>query len=281
MKDFLSILDYTEKDLIRFGFNVFFTIMIFLFARFVLSVISKYTALAIEKAEKMEDKDKGKRIVTTMTMTRSIFRYAIYFFAISVVLNQFGYGTIINNMLVTAGIGTLAISFGAQSVVQDVVTGLFLMFEKQYSVGDFVKIGEYEGTVMAVSMRVTYINSRGKKIIIPNGKVSTVVNYSSQYTIFDVVIPTAYEANTKEVMAIMSDELDQYYENNKGLFFDKPEVIGVTAFSGSSVDVTIRGKCVALKHWETERAIRLSMKERFDKEGITIPYSQVVVHNSK
>lgn len=278
MGELLELLQISEKDLIRFGFNVVISTLILLFANFVLTVVSKYTALAINKANDMEDKEKGKRIVTTMTMIRSVFRYGVYFFAISVILEQFGYGSIINNMLVTAGIGTLAISFGAQSVVQDVVTGLFLMFEKQYSVGDFVKIGEYEGTVTAVSMRVTYINSKGKKIIIPNGKVSTVVNYSSQYTIFDVVVPTPYEADTRGVMAIIADEIANYYNANKEVFFEAPEVIGITAFSGSSVDVTIKGKCVALKHWETERAIRLAIKERFDKEGISIPYSQVVVH---
>lgn len=281
MENIFDLLEITQKDLVRFGINVFITVIIFVFARFVLQVISKYTALAIAKANKMEDQEKGKRIVTTMTLTRSLCRYSIYFFAVSVVLNQFGYGTIISNMIVTAGIGTLAISFGAQSVVQDVVTGLFLMFEKQYSVGDFVKIGEYEGTVTAVSMRVTYINSKGRKVIIPNGKVSTLVNYSNEFTVFDLVVPTAYEANTKEIIAVIQDEIEQYYNQHKEVFFEMPTVLGVTAFSGSSVDITVRGKCVALKHWETERALRLAIKERFDKDGITIPYTQIVVHEQK
>jgi len=281
MEKILELLEITQKDLINLGFNFVITILIFLFANFLLNVISRYTKLAIEKAKLMEDQQKGKRIVTTMTLARSVCRYAIYFFAVAVVLNQFGYGSIISNMLVTAGIGTLAISFGAQSVVQDVVTGLFLMFEKQYSVGDFVKIDDYEGIVTAVSMRVTYINSKGKTVIIPNGKVSTVVNYSSEYTIFDVVVPTPYEANTREVMDVIADEINKYYLQHKEVFFEQPSVMGVTAFGNSSVDITVRGKCVALKHWETERAIRLVIKERFDGEGISIPYTQIVVHNEK
>ena len=172
-------------------------ILTFVAANLILKAISSYTRRAIDKANQMEDKAHGKQIVTVMSILRSVSRYLLYFFAIMISLNTMGFGANLNNVLVTAGVGSLILSFGAQSFIKDVVAGLFLIFEKQYSVGDFVKLGDYTGTVTGVATRVTYLTTvDGTKVIIPNGSIPSVINYGNKFNQAKIVVPTPYEANT-------------------------------------------------------------------------------------
>ena len=257
-------------------------IVLLLVAKLILNQLSKYTAKAIEKAQKNPDDQKSRQVVTAMTLLRSVGRYVIYFVFIALVLYQLGFGNVIGNLIVTAGFGSLAISFGAQSIVKDVVTGFFMMFEKQYSVGDFVKIGEFEGVVTSIAMRVTYLRSfKGQKIIIPNGSIANVINYTNDYNTAVITIPTPYDGNTQEIIKIIQEELDNYQSEHLDIFVEKPSVMGIGNFNSSSVDLTVIAKVKALNHWQVERDLRLAIKERFDKEKIDIPFQQVVIHNSK
>lgn len=279
--DFTKLIEKLKEDLHLIIGDLIVILVVYIIARIILNQISKFTDKAIEKSKELEDTQQAKGIVTSMTLLRSVSRYGIYFIAIAIILYKLGFGNVLSNLLVTAGIGSLAISFGAQSVIQDVVTGLFLIFERQYAVGDFVKIGQHEGFVTSIAMRVTCLESFGKRIIIPNGKISEVVNYSIDHSIFMLTIPIAYKYNTKEAIAMLEDILDKYYQDNTELFLDKPVVFGVTNLNVNSVDVFIRGKVVNLKHWQVERELRLIIKEEMDKRGMCTPYTQIVVHNDK
>ena len=262
--------------------NVVIIVLIFILAHIVMMVVSRQTKRTIDSAEKMTDKERSKKIITSMTITRSVARYIVYFIAILLVLNLLGLGASVNNILVTAGIGSLFISLGAQSIIKDILAGLFMMFENQYSVGDYVTINNYTGTVTSVAMRVTYLrNFEGQQVIIPNGQITSVVNYGNTYNTAKVVVPTPYEGNTREIMNIITDEVNRYYEEHKDLFYEAPKVMGISAYSDSSVDITVVAKAMPLKHWEVEREFKLIIKERLDKEGISIPYQQVVIHKGE
>ncbi len=263
--------------------TVLVTIVVLLVvAKLILNQLSKYTAKAIAKAKNSPDDQKSRQIITAMTLLRSVGRYLIYFIFIALVLYQLGFGNVIGNLMVTAGFGSLAISFGAQSIVKDVVTGFFMMFEKQYSVGDFVKIGEFEGVVTSIAMRVTYLTSfKGQKIIIPNGSIANVINYTNDYNTAVITIPTPYDSNTKEIIDMVQEELDKYQSDHLEIFVERPSVMGIGSFNASSVDLTVVAKVKALSHWQVERDLRLAIKERFDTEKIDIPFQQVVVHNAK
>ena len=257
-------------------------VVLFVLAKLVLNQLSKYTAKAIDKAKNSPDDQKSRQVITAMTLLRSVGRYLIYFIFIALVLYQLGFGNVIGNLMVTAGFGSLAISFGAQSIVKDVVTGFFMMFEKQYSVGDFVKIGEFEGVVTSIAMRVTYLRSfKGQKIIIPNGSIANVINYTNEYNTAVITIPTPYSANTKKIIDMVQEELDKYQSDNLELFVERPLVTGIGSFNTSSVNLTVVAKVKALSQWQVERDIRLVIKERFDAEKINILFQQVVVHNAK
>ena len=121
-------------------------LLIVLGGKLVLNLISKLTARQIKKSEEMPEMQ-ARRVQTMMTMTRSTFRYIVYGICALMILAQLGFGNAINNLLLSAGIGSLALGIGAQSLIKDVVTGFFMMFEKQFSVGDYVKLDDIEGTV--------------------------------------------------------------------------------------------------------------------------------------
>ena len=150
-----------------------------LLAKVALRVISAVTGHVLKNKRYQNDAPASKRMRTLMTLLRSVTRYLIYFVAFLVVLSILGMGKPLSNLLLTAGIGSLAIGFGAQNLVRDVVSGMFMIFENQFSVGDYIKIDDVEGTVEATAMRVTYLRSmKGDQIIIPNGTIERVINYN-------------------------------------------------------------------------------------------------------
>ena len=270
MKDYFVKLFNDIKELLpELLLKAFLIVFIFVVANIIMDRVSSHTKKAINKANQMDDKVKGKSIVTTMTMTRSVCRYVIYFVAILVVMNVLGFGSAINNVLVTAGVGAMIVSFGAQSLIKDVITGILLLF---------VKINEYEGFVTSIAMRVTYLDSKGKKIIIPNGQIETVINYSNDYSLFELTIPTSYKDDTNKVIELLKTVVKKYYEENKGNFLSEPIVQGVSKLNDSSVDVYINGKVKPLSQWSIEREIRLLILNSMKENGFEIPFNQIDVN---
>ena len=183
MEFFKEHFDEVLNSLKEAGFDLLIILIIFLIAKLCLNIVSKITKKTMDKAEKMEDKDKAQQLKTSMTVTHSLNRYVVYAIAIILILRVVGLGDKVSSALVAAGISGLIISLGAQSIVKDMFAGLFILFEKQYYVGDHVKIGTYEGTVISIALRVTYLDCDGNRVIIPNGDIRAVVNYSRPTTI--------------------------------------------------------------------------------------------------
>ena len=221
----------------------------------------------------------ARRVQTMMTMTRSTFRYIVYGICTLMILAQLGFGNAINNLLLSAGIGSLALGIGAQSLIKDVVTGFFMMFEKQFSVGDYVKLDDVEGTVTATAMRVTYLkNFAGQQIIIPNGSIGRVINYSRMDSLAKITVGTPYEADTRQVMEVLDQAVKAYAKEVKDILVEEPKIQGITDLADSSVNITVICRTLPCCHWEVERGLRLAVKEALDKAGIGIPYPQQDVH---
>lgn len=273
-----KILDNSQDIALK----IIMIVLIFLVANLIIKVISHFTGRTIQKASDLADRERGKQITTLMTVTRSVSRYIIYFLAILFVLEQIGFGSSLSNLLVTAGVGSLIISLGSQTIINDFLAGMFILFEKQYSVGDYVKIGDYSGTVTSVAMRVTYLrNYEGQKIIIPNGQITSVINYGAAYNLAKLVVPTPYSADSRHMIDIIQETANIYYDEHRENFIEAPNVVGITAYNASSVDITLVGKVVPMKQWETERAWRLLIKERLEKEGVSIPYQTITIEHNQ
>ncbi len=261
--------------------NVVVIISIFVIAKLIMNVISFFTNRAMKKAEKHADPRKAQELKTSMTVFHSAARYLVYLVAILLMLGRVGMSDEISSAVVAAGVGGLIISFGAQSIIKDMLAGMFILFERQFFVGDYVKIGEYEGTVTSIALRVTYLSSRGKTVIIPNGSISDVVNYSRNNIVTFLSIPTSYDSDTGKIMDVLRSICKEYYEKRSDILVSEPQVLGIGEFADSSVNLTIRVETLPMKQWQAERELKLMIKEGFEKKKIEIPYAQIVVHQAK
>ena len=264
--------------IVDLGVDILIIIAILLIAQLCVNIFSKITKRAMDNAEKLNDEKKTKKIKTSMTVTHSANRYIVYAIALFLIIKEIGLGEDVSTATILAGASGLIISLGAQSIVKDMVAGLFLMFEKQYYVGEFVKINNYEGTVTSIAIRVTYLDCAGKRVIIPNGEIKDVVNYSRTNNLAVITIPTSYEADTRKVIKVMQDVVDKYYEEHRDILTDnKPIVPGIASLEDSSVNITFRVETKPLKHWEVQRDLLLLIKEEFARKKIEIPYNQLVI----
>ena len=268
-----------SNDLVKTGMNLLLIVLVFLVAKILLNSLSKITGGVIEKAKGAGESEKSKELITTMTLLRSVCRYVIYFIALCISINILGFGSVAFNMVAAAGIGAIIVSMGAQSIIGDMFAGLFIMFERQYAVGDYVKINNYEGDVTSLAMRCTYLMTRtGERVIIPNGEIRTVINYTVKKSSAIVTVPTPYEADTEEIMKILREVAAEYAKEHPDICCGEPEVTGISAFNTNSVDITVCQPTKGKEFLRVSRELRLAIKKRFDQEGISIPFTQVVIH---
>ena len=257
---------------------------IFLIARVALALVSRATRHVMNSERYHRTEARGKRTDTVMTLTRSVSRYTIYGVALILALVELGVGDMVNNLIVTAGIGSVAIGFGAQSLVKDMVTGLFLMFENQFSVGDYIKVDGQEGFVEATAMRVTYLRTfQGEQIIIPNGNISRVVNYTRGGYMAVVSVRVPFSADCDAVLDAVCTAAERHCSGNENVLA-VPELRGVTAFDQYGYEVTVAVKVKALTQWGCERGIRREILREFGERGlemVTIAGGETPAHTAE
>lgn len=221
----------------------------------------------------------AKKAETIESVAYSISKYIIYFLAAMSILEQLNLGTTVNSLLATAGVGGVAIAFGAQGLVKDVVSGFFLLFENQYSVGEYIEVDGEKGTVEAITVRTTRINRfSGETTTIPNGNILKVTNYSRGDHLAIVDMSIAYEVDIEKASTIMQNMGLEYMANHDNIL-EEPHVLGIISFGESDVVLRMIIRVKPLTHWDTERALRRMVKEEFDRQDVEIPYPHHVVIN--
>lgn len=216
-----------------------------------------------------------KKNHTLNTLIQSILRYGVYFIAILMILEEMGVKT--SSIIATAGVGGLAIGFGAQNLVKDIITGFFIIFEDQYGVGDFIKIEEITGTVEEIGLRITKLRGfKGDINIIPNGEVSTVTNYSRGNSAAIVDMSISYESDIDKATRVIENVCDKYAEGNPDIV-ETPQVLGIVSMGDSDIVIRVLGRTLPVKHWGVERDLRKAIKEAFDEYDIEIPYPRLKV----
>jgi small conductance mechanosensitive channel len=184
------------------------------------------------------------------------------------------------SLLALGGLASVAVGLGAQSIIQDILTGAFILIEDQFSVGDVVKIEGYSGTVESVGMRTTRIRSAdGDLYIIPNGQIKIITNMSKGFNRAVVDVGISYNENIDRVINLLTAELQKIYKEKlvSGMI-DCPQVLGVEQLADSSVVIRIKADCSVGENWNVERQLRRLIKNALDREGIEIPFPQQVVH---
>ncbi len=221
----------------------------------------------------------AKKADTIETVAGSIAKYVVWFLAAAAILGIMGLTSAVGSLLATAGIGGIAIAFGAQSLVKDVTTGFFILMEDQFAVGEYVELEGEKGTVEAITIRTTRIRRfTGEITTIPNGSITKVTNYSRGDHVAVVDIAVSYEADIEKVSAIMLDTGLEYKKNHDNIL-EEPHVLGVEKLGDSDMTLRMIIRVKPLTHWETERALRRGIREALDNAGIMQPYPRRVMIN--
>lgn len=220
-----------------------------------------------------------RREQTLKKLLENALVYFVYLMVFMTILQSLGVK--VGALLAGAGVAGLAIGFGAQSLVKDIISGFFIVFEDQFSVGDYVDISSSEGTVEEIGLRTTKIKSwTGERYVIPNGNIAEVINYSihNGLAVVDVNIP--YESNVSEA----ERKIEKIIRNipiNYSIFKETPVIHGVQTLELSHYVIRVIGETLPTYQWAGARAMRKEIKEQLYKEGIDIPAPRLVMYSGK
>ncbi len=279
INDFADLFLRTEDG----GLNILGKLISIIIIFIAIGVLVKISNKIIEttfnnrKINKLQVSD--KRLTTLTDILKKVVKYVFIFIGIVMSLELFGINT--TSIIATAGIGGLAIGFGAQSLVKDIITGFFILLEDQYAVGDHIRINSKEGIVEELGVRVTKIRAfSGDLHIIPNGSISVVDNMTRGSMRALVRISIAYEEDVDRAMEVM-DRVGKRVAAENPNIVEGPTVLGISEFGASDVIINMVAKTKAMEQWAVERELRKKIKEEFKLENIEIPYSKVVVYKGE
>ncbi|GGK25103.1 mechanosensitive ion channel protein MscS [Caldalkalibacillus thermarum] len=261
---------------VQAGYVLLKIVVIMLLARLVISLGQRMVHKLLTVRHNRFLSLPSERQQTIQSLLNSVLRNVIYFIAILVILAELGFS--IGPVLAGLGIVGLAVGFGAQNLVRDVLSGFFILLEDQFSVGDFVTIGQYTGTVQEFGLRITKIKEfTGQVHIIPNGHITEVTNYSRENAVAVLDVGISYDTPINRAEQVLEKLLAEFAQTEEDVVGD-PSVLGVQDLGESEVVIRITVPCRPMTHWALARKLRKMVKERFDQEGIDIPFPQLVVH---
>lgn len=264
----------------RIGGAVLAIVVGILVVRYVDRLVQAGMARLIDlRASKLSDSERQRAEVRKHTLT-SIAHHGLvwvgYLIITLMALNSVGLD--IRPVLATAGVASLAIGFGAQNLVKDVISGFFIILEDQYGQGDTVNLDGDEGVVENLNLRTTLLrNASGTLIIKTNGSIQVVRNMSKDWSRVDFRIGVSYDADLSKVLRIMEQEGQVLRQEFPTEILDRPEVLGVESFNESDVTLRMWIRCKAGQQFSLRRRLNRRIKERFDQEGIEIPFPQRVL----
>ena len=235
--------------------------------------IEKWLERFIREKDPLQAVEAKKRAQTLGKNLRHALLTVIAFIAVLMILGELGIQ--LGPLLATAGIGAVALGFGAQSLVKDVISGFFIILENQYRIGDAIDVAGVSGLVESVSLRKTVLRDlEGRVHTIPNGEIKVVTNLSKEWSRALVDIGISYREDIDHIITLLS-EIGKELANEepyKSAILEPMEILGVEQFKESEIIIRMIVKTVPLKQWEISRELRRRIKNRFDEKGIQIPF---------
>jgi moderate conductance mechanosensitive channel len=255
-------------DLIR----ILFIVLLALVAIRGLHVFTRRLQREVEEPDLVRKRLREQRSHTLASLLNNVGLMVIAGVAVLTILSTF---IPIGPLLASVGVFGLAVSFGAQSLVKDLISGAFMLAEGQFAVGDVVKVGDTAGLVEKITLRTLVLRDiNGVVHVIPNGTVDTLSNMTKSWSRAVLEIGVAYKEDVDRVMEVMLEEAVKLYEDPDWtpLIVEEPVVPGVERFDDSAVTIRVMFKTLPLKQWDVARQYRRRIKNRFDSDGIEIPF---------
>ena len=255
---------------------VIVTVLALILIRTARVLSSRLMAIVIKQKEDLEFQ---KRTQTLGSIVRTISIITILAVASITVLKEFGIE--IGPILAAAGIVGLAVGFGAQSLVKDVISGFFMLLEDQIRVGDVVQIAGKGGLVEKINLKTTILRDlAGNVHYVPNGHIDVVTNMSKDYSRYVFDIGVAYRENVDEVIGVIK-EVDEELRSDPDFRDDivEPiEVLGLDQFANSAVIIRARTTTKPIKQWRVGLEFNRRLKKKFDERNIEIPFPHMTLY---
>jgi small conductance mechanosensitive channel len=220
-----------------------------------------------------------QRTETLGSVLRSLVTFVVFGVALLMVLGEFHVN--LAPLLASAGVAGVALGFGAQSLVKDFLSGVFMLLEDQYGVGDLIDTGEATGTVEQVTLRITKLRDpNGVAWYVRNGEITRIANKSQGWSTAIVDLPVAYTENVDRVMDVIRGVLDELYDDPEwsDVMLERPTVAGVEQITGTTLTIRVFAKTGPNKQWGLQRVIRERVKDAFDAAGVRAPVTFPPVH---
>ncbi|MCW2119797.1 mechanosensitive ion channel family protein [Flavobacterium sp. 7A] len=277
---------YAEK-IIAWGMSsgvkvLFITIFAIIIHKLLVRFIAKAVRIAVRPEKHQSKEAELKREATLIQIFTTTSKIGIITISTLMILSEFGIE--IAPIIAAAGIVGLAFGFGGQYLIRDVITGLFIILENQYRIGDVVKFDTLSGAVEEISLRKTTLRDMdGTVHHIPHGEIKTVSNLSKDFSRVNLDMGVGYSTDLDHLIEVIN-RVGNDLANDPVLkehILKAPQFLRVNDFADSAIIVKILGETTGSKQWEVTGELRKRLKIAFDKEGIEIPFPQMVVHQAK
>ena len=230
------------------------------------------------KGKRAQD-EVARRVQTLSSGITTGVGIVIPIIALLMILSEVGVS--VTPLLATAGVAGIAVGFGAQSLIKDIISGTFILMEDQYKKGDVVKVAGIAGLVEDINLRRTVLRDLdGIVHSIPNSEVTTASNYTKEYSRINIDVPVAYGTDLDRAMEIINrvgGEMDQ--DKTFGpMIRSAPRALGVNKFGDSGIDIKVLGDTKPIMQWDVGREFRRRVKRAFDEEGVEIPWPHVKLY---
>lgn len=220
-----------------------------------------------------------KKTETFRILLNNLIKYCIILFLILAILTV--YGVDVTSVLAGLGIVGVVVGLALQDLAKDIISGISIILENQYAVGDTISIGDFKGEVVFLGLKTTRVkNWEGQVKIFANRNIVEVINYSMENSVAIVDVAVSYESDIEKVEKVLTElaeELTKTLPNLKG----EVKVLGVNKLDDSAVVFRLIAPTASMEHFAIEREIKKQVKICLDKKKIKIPYPQIEVHNGK
>lgn len=249
---------------------------IFFLARVAIEVVNLLVDRWLSKSGADVSQEARQRQLTLAPLSKSLLRYLVLFGAFVLILRVIGFDPA--PVLAGAGLVTLIVGLGAQPVINDVVSGFFILFENLFLVGDYIETGSARGVVEAIDIRTTRLRDPdGQQHILRNGQLGDLINYSKEYTFAVVHVGVAYHSDLEKVYRVLREVGERFAEEHPDVVAPT-EVAGLEDFGSSELLVRTVTRVRPGRHLQATRDLRTRIKVAFDHNDIEIPFPQRVLH---
>jgi len=254
-------------------------LLILAIALVVLRIVRRLTNQWMDRVQELDESNTRRQRADTLgNLIQSSAQYIVWPLAAIMVFSEIGLD--VGALLATAGVAGLAIGFGARTLVKDVISGVFLLFDDLIHVGDLVSVDGTIGTVEEISVRLIKVRKfDGELVMIPAGDVRTFGNKSMDWARVVVPVGLNYEQDVDAILPIMEQVVQEWAADNEDILLeDEPQVQGLMDFGDSSVMARITAEVKSGEQYAGERELRQRLKRTFDEQGVEIPFPQRTVH---